>query len=184
MASKRMITISKFLSRYLRHAPEELGLTLEMGGWVSIEDLLDGCARAGFRVSGEELNEVVAGSDKQRFAFDETRQRIRANQGHSTPVDLQLQPQTPPDILYHGTAAHAVEAILRDGIKRRSRHHVHLSTTIATARTVGARHGTPVILQVDAAGMHRAGIVFYCSDNGVWLVEEVDSRFVAVVRGQ
>src|SRR4051794_36592658 len=105
-----MVKVSKFLSKYLRHAPQELGLTLAPGGWVSVDDLLAGCARAGMSVSRDELNEVVTKSDKQRFAFDETGGRIRANQGHSTEVDLQLSPRTPPDVLYHGTAEHAVQA--------------------------------------------------------------------------
>jgi putative RNA 2'-phosphotransferase len=175
-----MVKVSKFLSRHLRHAPEDLGLTLEPGGWVGVEDLLAGCARAGLTVSRDELNEVVATSDKQRFAFDETGARIRANQGHSTPVDLQLEPRTPPEVLYHGTAEKAVTAILQDGLKRMSRHHVHLSTTVETARAVGARHGNPVILRVDAAGMHRDGVVFYCSENGVWLVEAIEPRYLSV----
>jgi putative RNA 2'-phosphotransferase len=179
MDKRRLVTVSKFLSKHLRHSPEELGLTLEPGGWVLVDDLLAGCARAGFGVSREELLEVVEKNDKQRFSFDETGQKIRANQGHSTEVDLQLEPVAPPDLLYHGTAEHIVADILRDGIKRMSRHHVHLSTTVAAARTVGARHGKPVILQVDAAAMHRDGILFYCSANGVWLVDEVPSRYLS-----
>src|SRR4051794_357652 len=140
MDNRRLVTVSKFLSKYLRHDPAGLGLTLEPGGWVRVEDLLAGCARANFRVSRAELDEVVEKNDKQRFSFDETGERIRANQGHSAPVDLQLSPQTPPDVLYHGSAGHVVEQILRGGVKRMSRHHVHLSTTTDTAKTVGKRH--------------------------------------------
>jgi putative RNA 2'-phosphotransferase len=178
MDNRRMVTISKFLSRHLRHAPEDLGLTLEAGGWVRVEDLLAGCARARFLVTRDELQQVVEKNDKKRFSFDETGECIRANQGHSTEVDLQLQPRTPPDILYHGTATHVVDTLLRDGVKRMARHHVHLSSTIETATTVGKRHGKPVVLRVDAAAMHRDGIVFYCSDNGVWLTDAVPPHYL------
>jgi putative RNA 2'-phosphotransferase len=173
-----MVTVSKFLSKYLRHAPEELGLTLEPGGWVAVDDLLAGCDRANFPVTHEELQEVVAKNDKQRFSFDESGLKIRANQGHSTEVDLQLEPVTPPDVLYHGTSTDKVEVLLREGARRMKRHHVHLSATVETARKVGDRHGKPVVLRVDAAGMSRAGILFYCSTNGVWLVDEVPPQYL------
>src|SRR5262249_45035264 len=119
-------------------------------------------------------------NDKQRFSFDDSGEKIRANQGHSAPVDLQLSPQTPPDVLFHGTAAHVVDQILKTGVKRMSRHHVHLSTTIETAKAVGKRHGKPIILRVDSAAMSRDGVVFYCSDNGVWLVDEVPPQYLGL----
>src|ERR1700732_3600458 len=115
MDPKRLVKVSKYLSKHLRHEPEALGLTLAPGGWVGIDELLDACARNRFAVSREELLEVVAKNDKQRFAFDETGQLIRANQGHSTAVDLQLEPATPPDVLFHGTAAKILDVVLRDG---------------------------------------------------------------------
>jgi putative RNA 2'-phosphotransferase len=174
----RMVKISKFLSRHLRHAPADLGLRLAPGGWVEVDALLAGCANAGLPLTRAELDEVVAGSDKHRFAFDETGDRIRANQGHSVEVDLQLEPATPPDVLYHGTSADAVADILQSGLQRMSRHHVHLSTSTPTATKVGARHGKPVVLLVDAAAMHRDGMTFYCSANGVWLVEEVPPQYL------
>jgi putative RNA 2'-phosphotransferase len=173
-----MVRISKFLSKHLRHAPEELGLTLEPGGWVSVEELLAGCARKRLCITRAELDEVVEKNDKRRFSFDESGTRIRANQGHSTEVDLQLVPQTPPDILYHGTASDTLPVIRKDGLRRMSRHHVHLSTTVPTAEKVGARHGKPVVLIIDAAAMHRAGISFYRSDNGVWLVDSVPPEYL------
>jgi putative RNA 2'-phosphotransferase len=178
--ARRIVTVSKFLSKHLRHQPEALGLTLEPGGWVRVEDLLAGCERAGFRISWAELNEVVEKNDKQRFGFDETGERIRANQGHSAPVDLQLEASTPPDVLFHGTADHAVAEILRTGVQRMSRHHVHLSITTETARAVGKRHGKPVILRVDAAAMYRDGVPFYLSDNGVWLVDEIPPQYLSL----
>src|SRR5262245_26801062 len=178
MNEKRLVRISKFLSRHLRHAPEDLGLALHPGGWVAVADLLAGCAKAGLPLTRDELREVVVNNDKQRFSFDEAGERIRANQGHSTEVDLQLDPRTPPDVLYHGTATAALETILAEGLKRMARHHVHLSTAVPTAVKVGSRHGWPVVLAVDAAAMHRDGAVFYRSANGVWLVEEVPARYL------
>jgi putative RNA 2'-phosphotransferase len=180
MDPKQTVKISKYLSKHLRHQPERLGLELAPGGWLDVDTLLAACARAQFPITREQLAEVVRTNDKQRFSFDETGTRIRANQGHSTEVDLQLEPQTPPDLLYHGTAAHTVEAILKDGLKRMSRHHVHLSLDIPTARKVGARHGKPVILEVDARAMHAAGHLFYCSENGVWLADEVPAKYLRV----
>ena len=173
MEAKRLVHVSKFLSKHLRHDPKGLGLELAPGGWVHVEALLAGCARKGMPLSWAELEEVVDGNDKQRFSFDESGERIRANQGHSVEVDLQLEPLTPPDVLYHGTAEHVVAEVLRTGLRKMKRHHVHLSTTAATARSVGSRHGKPVILVVDAAALSRAGTLFYCSDNGVWLVDAV-----------
>src|SRR5438093_6214401 len=111
MDPKHRITISKYLSRYLRHAPEDIGLTLQPGGWVNVDDLLRACARHGATITREQLDEVVHSSDKQRFSFDDTGTRIRANQGHSTPVDLQLVPMAPPPVLYHGTTQQKLVAI-------------------------------------------------------------------------
>src|SRR5262245_37891539 len=129
MNHQQQVKVSKFLSRHLRHAPGDLGLTLEPGGWVRVDDLLAGCRRAGMNLSRADLDEVVRTSDKQRFAFDEAGERIRANQGHSAPVDLQLEPVTPPDVLYHGTGHATAGEILRTGLSRMKRHHVHLSAT-------------------------------------------------------
>lgn len=185
MEHKDRVRLSKFLSRILRHAPEELGLTLEPGGWVPIDTLLAAAPAAGVRLTVEQLREIVETSDKQRFAFDETGTKVRANQGHSTEVDLQLTPAEPPAELYHGTADRTadrnVEAILRDGLRRMARHHVHLSPDTHTATKVGGRHGKPVILVVDAARMRADGHTFYCSANGVWLVDEVPPQYLRLL---
>jgi putative RNA 2'-phosphotransferase len=178
MSEERLVRISKYLSKHLRHPPERLGLVLAPGGWVPVTDLLAACARAGFPVSPEELAEVVRTNSKQRFSFDETGTFIRANQGHSVEVDLQLEPRMPPGVLYHGTGKRSVQAVLEHGILRMSRQHVHLSADIATARTVGARHGRPVVFAIDSAAMARDGHLFYRSDNGVWLVEYVPSEYL------
>ena len=180
MNDKRMVRVSKFLSKHLRHEPETLGLTLQAGGWVGVEELLAACRKAGVELTRAELDEVVRRSDKQRFAFDDGGSRIRANQGHSVEVDLQLQPSEPPAVLYHGTGAQFVEAILADGLKKMSRHHVHLSEEVPTAIKVGSRHGTPVVLAIDAAAMRQAGVLFYRSANGVWLVDAVPPPYLRV----
>jgi putative RNA 2'-phosphotransferase len=173
-----MVKVSKYLARHLRHDPARLGLTVGPGGWVSVRQLLEACATHGFALSKEELERVVASNDKQRFAFDATGELIRANQGHTIEVDLQLQPLAPPPVLYHGTAERSLSAVLADGVHRMGRHHVHLSADVETARRVGARHGRPVVLRVDARAMHAAGHRFYRSENDVWLVEAVPAAYL------
>src|SRR4051812_9095475 len=123
MNDKRRIHLSKYLSLILRHQPERLGLTFEPGGWVPVDVLLAAATQDNHPITRAELLDVVATSDKQRFAFDETNTRIRANQGHSVAVDLQLEAATPPDVLYHGTAKDTLADVLRDGLKKMSRHH-------------------------------------------------------------
>jgi putative RNA 2'-phosphotransferase len=145
---------------------------------VEVEQLLSACKAAKFPISVAELETVVANNDKQRFSFDATRTLIRANQGHSTDVDLQLTPQVPPDLLYHGTGEKSVPAIEQSGLQKMSRHHVHLSADLETARKVGMRHGRPVIFGVDAKAMHTVGFIFYCSDNGVWLTDQVPPNYL------
>ncbi|MDZ8053428.1 MAG: RNA 2'-phosphotransferase [Aulosira sp. ZfuVER01] len=178
MNDSRLIKISKFLSKHLRHKPEDIGIKLAPGGWVAINELLTACAKNKFPITHEELQLVVECNDKQRFSFDSTGTLIRANQGHSVEVDLQLEPVVPPDVLYHGTATKSVELILQTGLSKMNRHHVHLSKDIATAQNVGARHGKPVVLVVDSAAMHQAGYIFYCSDNSVWLVDNVPPEYL------
>ncbi|MEF2276863.1 RNA 2'-phosphotransferase [Deinococcus sp. YIM 134068] len=163
--------LSRRLSYLLRHAPGDLGVTLEPGGWVPVQTIL-----RHLRVSREQVERVVATNDKRRFSLDG--ERIRANQGHSVPVDLGLVPAVPPPVLYHGTHPEALPAIRREGLRRLSRHHVHLSPDVETARRVGARRGKPVILTVRAGDMHAAGHVFARSENGVWLVDAVPPEFL------
>jgi len=178
MDSKQAVRLSKFLSRHLRHRPAAIGLALGEGGWVDVGELLAACAAHGVPLSRSQLDELVAGSDKQRFAFDAGGTRIRAQQGHSVAVDLQLAPAVPPPVLYHGTAPAALPAIQRAGLQKMNRHHVHLSSDEETARRVGARRGRPVLLAVDAGALHAAGGVFYQSGNGVWLVEQVPPQYL------
>ena len=177
--NKRLVTVSKYLSKYLRHAPHELGLTLQPGGWVPVDDLLNAAEKHGFPITYDELVDCVETNDKQRFAFDETGDLIRANQGHSVEVDLQLEEREPPETLYHGTVERFLPSILKEGLVRGKRHHVHLSKDVETARKVGARRGKPVILKVDAGRMHRDGHKFLLSANGVWLTDAVPPSYLS-----
>lgn len=182
MDDERRVKTSKLLSYYLRHHPDELGLTLAPGGWVDVEALLRelGARHGALALTRAQLDEVVARDDKGRFAIvDEgAGARIRANQGHSTAVDLALVPREPPALLYHGTAPRFAADIAATGLRRMARHHVHLSVDVETALRVGARRGRPVLFAVDAAAMARDGHLFYCSDNGVWLVDEVPPQYL------
>jgi putative RNA 2'-phosphotransferase len=174
------VQTSKFLSLVLRHDPGKIGITLDSAGWVDVDELLAACLRHGKTISRRTLDDIVATSDKQRFALNEDRTRIRANQGHSVQVELDHQQATPPDELYHGTPEKFVAAILRDGLKKMQRHHVHLSPTRDTATKVGERRGKPVILCIDARRMHADGIAFYLTPNKVWLVDEVPPQYLSV----
>jgi putative RNA 2'-phosphotransferase len=180
MDDARLVKLSKYLSRHLRHDPGRLGLTLRPGGWVEVDALLAACSAHGVALSRAELDEVVAGNDKQRFGIDPTGRMIRARQGHSIAVDLQLPARPPPAELFHGTAERSLATIRSEGLRPMGRHHVHLSADVVTARRVGARHGRPVVLRVDAAAMAAAGHEFRRSDNGVWLVDQVPPRFLRV----
>jgi putative RNA 2'-phosphotransferase len=175
---RSIVTVSKFLSKHLRHTPDALGLTLQPGGWVSVDDLLAASQRAGFTITYDELIECVETNDKKRFSFDDTGDLVRANQGHSADVDLHLEEKEPPDVLFHGTVERFLASILAEGLKKGKRHHVHLSKETETARTVGARRGKPVILQVDAGKMFGQGFIFFLSVNGVWLTEAVPAVFL------
>lgn len=172
-------SISKWLSLILRHSPESAGLSLDANGWVEVEELLLKSAGKGRRFNREMLDEVVATNDKQRFAFSDDGQRIRANQGHSVSVDLQLEACEPPEVLYHGTVPSALAAIQAEGLKPMSRQHVHLSADRETADRVGSRRGKPAILTVRSGQMWRDGHRFYRSANGVWLTDAVPPTYLA-----
>ena len=179
MENGRATHISKYLSLVLRHDPAAVGVTLDAEGWVNVDDLIAGAARNGSSFTRAELEEVVQTNDKQRFAFSDDGQRIRANQGHSITVDLGLKPETPPEFLYHGTVERFVSSIMTKGLDRRARQHVHLSVDVATATRVGSRRGKPVILQIAAASMHSEGLHFFRSANGVWLTEQVPPEYIS-----
>jgi putative RNA 2'-phosphotransferase len=175
---RELVKTSKFLSLVLRHRPEAVGLTLDEQGWVEVDVLLSAAEDHGRVISRDLLDEVVFTNDKQRFAFSADGQKIRANQGHSIPIDLALAPQEPPDLLYHGTAVRFLGAIRKQGLKKMRRQHVHLSPDEDTAVRVGQRHGQPLVLSVDSAAMHAAGYIFYRAYNGVWLTDHVPPNFL------
>ncbi|MFB8139223.1 RNA 2'-phosphotransferase [Streptomyces parvus] len=184
MDERRTVKVSKYLSKHLRHQPERIGLTLDENGWVPVDDLLRAAARHGFALTRAELDHAVATNDKRRFTVESggaggvDGDRIRANQGHTVAVDLDLPPAEPPAYLYHGTVARVMDAIRAEGLRPMTRHHVHLSPDRETATRVGARRGRPLVLTVDAGAMHRAGHVFRVSANGVWLADAVPPRFL------
>ena len=181
MDKERATRISKYLSLVLRHDPAAAGVTLDAEGWVGVDELLAGAARHGRSFTRAELEEVVQNNDKQRFALSPDVQRIRANQGHSISVDLGLTPETPPEVLYHGTVDRFLSSVMSHGLEKRARQHVHLSPDVETATRVGSRRGTPVILKIDAASMHSAGFLFFCSANGVWLTDHVPPQYISSV---
>ena len=178
------VRVSKFLSLVLRHKPEHIGLTLNREGWADIDDLIARAGAHGTPLTREDVLRVVETSDKQRFALDMTGQRIRASQGHSVDVELGLEPREPPPVLFHGTAESALASICMAGLHAASRQHVHLSPDEATAVKVGRRHGPPVVLRIDAAGMRAEGHEFFCSTNGVWLTDAVPIEFIAFPQDQ
>lgn len=177
MKSKN-VKISKFLSLILRHKPDTIGLELDENGWADTHVLIDKVCEYGQAINFETLKEVVESNDKKRFRFNSDYTRIRANQGHSLSVDLNLKAVTPPEILFHGTAIKNIESIKKSGLLKLKRHHVHLSKDIETANKVGMRYGKPIVLTIDSKKMHMDGAVFFLSDNKVWLTDHVDVKYI------
>ena len=155
-----------------------MGLSLGEGGWVEVDQLLRAVNGHEVALTIEQLRHVVETNSKERFAFSEDGRRIRASQGHSVEVDLNYAPQMPPEILYHGTATRFLDAIRKDGLRKMEQHDVHLLEDKAASLQVGGRHGKPVLLTIRAGEMHRAGHVFRCSANGVWLVDHVPAEYI------
>ena len=172
---------SKYISLILRHKPEVIDISLDEHGWAVVDDLIAGVSKT-HPLDMESLERIVAEDEKQRYSFNEDKTLIRANQGHSIPVDVELPEVTPPAVLYHGTGLKYKESIDKQGLIPKSRLYVHLSGDVDTARKVGQRHGKPVIYTVDAAAMHADGYTFYRSVNGVWLTKEVPSRYLSVIK--
>ncbi len=170
--------LSKFLSLVLRHQPKKIGIHLDDNGWVQVDELLVACQKYGVSINRETLGHIVQTNDKQRYSFSEYGQKIRANQGHSITVDLNLKPIKPPETLFHGTSAHFLPSIQKSGLVKGKRHHVHLSKDIPTARRVGQRRGESVILKILAKEMSKDGYLFFCSANGVWLTEFVPVKYI------
>jgi putative RNA 2'-phosphotransferase len=176
--SDRTVKISKFLSLVLRHQPEKIGLRLDEQGWTPVERLIEASRENGIEFTLEELQHVVANNDKKRFAFSPDGLLIRASQGHSIEIELGYEPAEPPEALYHGTAERFLTSIRQQGLIKGKRHHVHLSADVETAMKVGQRQGKPVALRVEAGRMRRDGLIFYLSENGVWLTERVPLQYL------
>lgn len=173
------VRVSRFMSLVLRHEPAKAGITLDAKGWADL-DALCAVTKRCFGAGPDDISRIVAESDKQRFVIEG--RRIRANQGHSVKVDLNLEPAAPPSVLYHGTIEEVAGAIALKGLIRGNRHHVHLSADIETAGRVARRRRKPwMIYKIDALAMAEAGHAFYCSDNGVWLTGHVPPGFLTVL---
>jgi len=173
---------SRFISLILRHKPETIGITLDEHGWANVRDLIDGVNASGsHHLDMKTLCEIVQTDEKQRYSFNEDRSLIRANQGHSILVDVELKETIPPEILYHGTGEKNVSSIKRSGLLPMSRLYVHLSADLKTAKNVGKRHGKPVVYAVNCSAMTADGYQFYLSANQVWLTKEVPAQYLRIV---
>lgn len=177
MEQEKRKKLSKSLSYWLRHRPEKIGIDLDKEGWTDVSELIER-AKPEIEFTMDELKEVVALCDKQRFAFSEDFSKIRANQGHSTDVDIKFQEIAAPPILYHGTVEKFMDSIRKTGLVSGGRHHVHLSKDQETAEKVGARRGKPVILKINAMKMQDDGFKFYISENGVYLADFVLPKYI------
>jgi putative RNA 2'-phosphotransferase len=169
---------SKRLAYWLRHAPEAAELKVDSAGWAPAEAILQALQESGLPTSKVHLQALIANNEKQRFEMSEDGSRVRARQGHSIKIEGDWLITAPPEFLFHGTAKIFVEPILRQGLRRGSRHHVHLSASIESARTVGARKGPPVVLSIAAGEMAKDGFLFRLSSNGVWLADRVPPIYV------
>lgn len=175
-------SLSKFLSLVLRHKPEVIDIRLDKNGWCSVQELIDKCNKSGKAINEKILKEIVAEDEKGRYSFDDTGDKIRANQGHSLKVKLDLKEKMPPKFLYHGTVERFMESIMRSGLKRMNRQHVHLSGDLDTATKVGNRRGKAVILRLYAKKMSEDGHKFFISENGVWLIDGVPAKYLERLR--
>ena len=173
-------TISKFLSLLLRHKPETVGLMIDANGWTSVSELIEKVSfyHKNWLFTMSVLEQVVAENDKKRFSFNADKTMIRAAQGHSVAIDIAVAAVVPPDVLYHGTASTNVESIMKQGLVKGKRQHVHLSKDEETATKVGTRHGKPIIFAIKTLPMQVDGVLFYLADNGVWLVDEVAAKYL------
>ena len=170
--------LSVFISLILRHKPDVIGITLDEHGWANVKELIDGINASGRNINMDMLEEIVRTDNKGRYSFNDTKELIRANQGHSVKVNVELKEAKPPDILYHGTATKSLDNIKRQGVRSMSRLYVHLSKDLNTAISVGSRHGKCAVLVVDAKRMSDDGHKFYLSENGVWLTKYIDWKYI------
>ena len=172
-------SLGRFLTYLLRHHPEAAGLTLDSEGWTDVDALIEGVNKTGRKIDREILERIVAENNKKRYTLSDDKKRIRANQGHSVDVNIEMELCDPPDKLYHGTATRFLDSIKAEGIKKMARQYVHLSPDIPTAVSVGKRHGEPVVLVIDTVKMRADGFVFRISANGVWQSEDIPWKYVS-----
>lgn len=173
--------ISRYMSLILRHKPEVIGISLDKHGWAVVDDLINGIAKNNEGFNMAILKEIVETDNKQRYSFNDDKTLIRANQGHSIPVDVELEEKEPPKFLYHGTGEKYVSSILEQGLIPKSRLYVHLSKDIETAKNVGRRHGKEVVYKIEAHEMYQDGYKFYLSVNGVWLAKGVPLQYMQAI---
>ncbi|MEM0577221.1 RNA 2'-phosphotransferase [Flavobacterium polysaccharolyticum] len=180
MNEKTAKCVSKFLSLVLRHSPETIELKLDENGWADVEELILKCNKKGNQnqMTEELLDYVVENNDKKRFVFNENKTKIRASQGHSIDVELNLKESEPKDFLYHGTVEKFIDSIKKEGLQKMSRQYVHLSKDKETAIKVGSRRGKPIVLKINAPKMFLDGYKFYLSENNVWLIDEVPTKYI------
>lgn len=172
------VELGKFISLILRHKPQVIGITLDQNGWADTQELLAGINASNRYIDMEILERIVRENNKKRYSFNEDKSRIRANQGHSISVNVEMKEMTPPDELYHGTADRFLDSIREKGILKMNRQYVHLSADAETAKAVGKRHGKPVVLVIDTKKMVEDGYIFWLSDNGVWQSEDIKWEYV------
>ena len=178
LSKKEYARISKFLSLVLRHKPEQIELELDMSGWADVNSLIEKCNCSNIPLTREALNFIVETNPKRRFAYNNDQTKIRASQGHSIHVELGLGSIEPPAVLYHGTAELFVPAIWSKGLLKQQRQHVHLSSNVETALSVGRRHGEPYVFEILAKQMYVDGYDFFIYENGVWLTDNVPVQYL------
>lgn len=179
MTERNRTASGRLIALILRHKPEMIGIKLDEHGWADVDKLLEGVNR-NHSLTREQLEEIVRTDNKQRFSFNEDKTKIRANQGHSISVDVELQEAEPPEFLYHGTGEKSVASIMKTGLLPGNRLYVHLSSDIDTAIKVGSRHGKPFVFTVSSGQMYRDGYKFFRSVNGVWLTKRVEAKYLTV----
>lgn len=175
-----LTSLGKFISLILRHKPETIGIELDEHGWADVNELIAGVKKTSPDFNMEVLEEIVRSNSKQRYSYNDDHTKIRANQGHSIQVDVELKEETPPAILYHGTGEKSVASIQEQGLLPQSRLYVHLSKDKSTAISVGSRHGKPVVFTVQSGIMHEEGYKFFLSENGVWLTKKVPQKYLRI----